>query len=278
MGLAGVTGNLNLTVGAAQMYDLQKRVSELEAQNAALRAERNELSSKLEVERFVTDAMHRLAKAAEAERDALRAKVDTMIDAATVQKMLDDAQPIMAEACRGYEEANADLQARLTAAEAERDALRAERDELSDKLELERALTDGAHRRARAAEAAAKKLRAERDDALTFLDNAVSKAPEPLKALGKYLAGRLDEDEWPTAEQYLNAAAKACADRAEAAEAQIAALTARVERLTGVAEVVSASFHQLARERDLSETELDFMRRVDAALSATTEANNDRQA
>jgi hypothetical protein len=73
-------------------------------------------------------------------------------------------------------------------------------------------------------------LRAERDDALTFLDNAISKAPEPLKALGKYLAGKLDEDEWPTAEQYLNAAAKACADRAEAAEAQIAALRAEARK------------------------------------------------
>lgn len=72
-----------------------------------------------------------------------------------------------------------------------------------------------------ALEAKVKKLRKERDDALTFLDNAVSKAPEPLKALGKYLAGRLDEDEWPTAEQYLNAAAKACADHTEAAEAEV---------------------------------------------------------
>lgn len=61
---------------------------------------------------------------------ALRAERETMIDAATVQKMLDDAQPIMAEACRGYEEANADLQARLTAAEAEVEKLRGERDAL----------------------------------------------------------------------------------------------------------------------------------------------------
>lgn len=40
--------------------------------NAALRAERDELSSKLEVERALTDAVHRLAKAAEAQIAALK--------------------------------------------------------------------------------------------------------------------------------------------------------------------------------------------------------------
>lgn len=97
---------------------------------------------------------------------------------------------------------------------AQNAALRAERDTSN---EIGRAFEEDAGQqraRAEAAEAKVKRLRAERDDALTFLDNAVSKAPEPLKDLGKYLAGRLDEDEWPTAEQYLNAAAKACADRA----------------------------------------------------------------
>jgi hypothetical protein len=51
----------------------------------------------------------------------------------------------------------------------------------------------------------------ERDDALTFLDNAVSKSPQPLKDLGAYLASLLDEDDWPEAERYLNAAVKSCA-------------------------------------------------------------------
>lgn len=57
-----------------------------------------------------------------------------------------------------------------------------------------------------------KAIKAERDDALTFLDNAVSKAPEPLKALGKWLADMMDEDDWPTAERYLNAAVKSVAE------------------------------------------------------------------
>lgn len=50
------------------------------------------------------------------------------------------------------------------------------------------------------------KLVAERDAAQLFLDNSISKAPEPLRELGKYLADLLDEDQWPTAERFLNAA------------------------------------------------------------------------
>ena len=59
-------------------------------------------------------------------------------------------------------------------------------------------------------------LERERDDALAFLDNAVSDAPEPLRALGSWLAGVLDEDAWPTAERFLNAAVKSCAALAAA--------------------------------------------------------------
>jgi hypothetical protein len=68
-------------------------------------------------------------------------------------------------------------------------------------------------------------LQAERDEARLFLDNAISKAPEPLVDLGKWLAAKLDDDDWPTAERYLNAAIaaldqiKAERDAAEAAEA-----------------------------------------------------------
>jgi hypothetical protein len=40
-----------------------------------------------------------------------------------------------------------------------------------------------------------------------YMDEAVSNAPEPLRKLGTYLADLLDEDQWKTAEQYLNAAA-----------------------------------------------------------------------
>lgn len=58
------------------------------------------------------------------------------------------------------------------------------------------------------AESAARiaELERERDEARGFLDNAVSKAPEPLRALGEYLGRLLDEDRWPEAERYLNAA------------------------------------------------------------------------
>ena len=41
----------------------------------------------------------------------------------------------------------------------------------------------------------------------TYMNEAVSKAPEPIRQLGEYLAGLLDEDHWKTAERYLNAAA-----------------------------------------------------------------------
>lgn len=40
-----------------------------------------------------------------------------------------------------------------------------------------------------------------------YMDEAVSKAPEPLRALGEYLTSLLDENEWKSAERYLNAAA-----------------------------------------------------------------------
>ena len=49
--------------------------------NTALRAERDELSSKLEVERALTDAVHRLAKAAEAQNAALTARVEGLTGA-----------------------------------------------------------------------------------------------------------------------------------------------------------------------------------------------------
>lgn len=42
---------------------------------------------------------------------------------------------------------------------------------------------------------------------VAYMDEAVSNAPEPLRQLGEYLAGVLDEDQWKTAERFLNAAA-----------------------------------------------------------------------
>lgn len=40
-----------------------------------------------------------------------------------------------------------------------------------------------------------------------FIQASISSAPEPLRELGEFLAGRLDEDQWPTAERYLLAIA-----------------------------------------------------------------------
>jgi hypothetical protein len=64
-------------------------------------------------------------------------------------------------------------------------------------------------------------VEAERDDALAFLDNAISDAPEPLTALGSWLANMLDEDKWPTAERYLNAAVKSLVDTLRYCEIQM---------------------------------------------------------
>lgn len=48
------------------------------------------------------------------------------------------------------------------------------------------------------------------EESESMLNNSISKAPRPLLQLGEYLAGLLDEDQWPVAERYLNAAAIAC--------------------------------------------------------------------
>lgn len=61
-----------------------------------------------------------------------------------------------------------------------------------------------------------------------YMDQAVSKAPEPLRQLGEYLAGLLDEDKWATAERYLNAAAIA-AMRPESGEPTPAMVNRGVE-------------------------------------------------
>lgn len=55
---------------------------------------------------------------------AQAAQIAGMFDADTVQKMLDSAQPIMAEACRGYEDTIADLQADAATLRAEVERLR----------------------------------------------------------------------------------------------------------------------------------------------------------
>ncbi|WWT39563.1 hypothetical protein [Microcystis phage Mae-JY02] len=60
---------------------MQQRAEAAEAEVEKLRAERDELSSKLEVERALTDAVHRLAKSAEARIATLTARVEGLTGA-----------------------------------------------------------------------------------------------------------------------------------------------------------------------------------------------------
>lgn len=46
-----------------------------------------------------------------------------------------------------------------------------------------------------------------------YVTDAISSAPEPLRALGDHLSRVLDEDEWKTAERYLLAACVACQEK-----------------------------------------------------------------
>jgi hypothetical protein len=59
----------------------------------------------------------------------------------------------------------------------------------------------------------------------TYMDDAVSKAPEPLRKLGVYLAGVLDEDKWKTAERHLNAAALTTRPQPDARRDRLRALS-----------------------------------------------------
>lgn len=79
------------------------RAEAAEAEVEKLRAERDELSSKLEVERFVTDAMHRLAKAAEAQIAALTARVEA---ADTFAALVADARVEAEKAMRKFPQPN----------------------------------------------------------------------------------------------------------------------------------------------------------------------------
>lgn len=64
------------------------------------------------------------------------------------------------------------------------------------------------------------------EESESMLDSVISKAPEPLRELGGYIARLTDEDQWPQAERYLNAASIAC-DRLCA---EVEALRADAER------------------------------------------------
>jgi len=60
---------------------------------------------------------------------------------------------------------------------------------------------------------------------MAHMNAVVSKAPEPLRELGEYLARVLDEDQWPTAERYLNAAALSAMPAATGEREAVEALT-----------------------------------------------------
>lgn len=62
-----------------------------------------------------------------------------------------------------------------------------------------------------------------------YMDEAVSKAPEPLRALGEYLTSLLDDDQWKSAERYLNAAVLAHPPASPTADLAITIRTAMLE-------------------------------------------------
>lgn len=62
-----------------------------------------------------------------------------------------------------------------------------------------------------------------------YMDDAVSKAPEPLRNLGEFLADVLDEDHWKTAERYLNAAALSPAQTSAVVDERVEAMEAALE-------------------------------------------------
>lgn len=129
--------------------------------------------------------------------------------------------------------------------------------------------------RAEAAETALAAMTKERDEALYFLDVAVDKSPEPLKALGKHLANLLDEDDWPTAERLLNGAAAALA----AERAKVARL---VEALVEHNDLLRSAFQIAKREGvkgEIASTNWDaYYNRVAVVLKRHHQTTNDARA
>jgi hypothetical protein len=126
----------------------------------------------------------------ELEAALLAARADTE---AAVALALDEAVSTLAYYEKQWSESDRVTHAKMLGERARADSLTTENQRLQDRERV---------------------LKRERDEAVMFLDNAVSKAPEPLRELGGWLANKLDEDEWPTAERFLNAAAKSLADLA----------------------------------------------------------------
>ncbi len=62
-----------------------------------------------------------------------------------------------------------------------------------------------------------------------YMNEAVNNAPEPLQKLGEYLANLLDEDQWKTAERYLNAAVLALIANLAAKDARLAVMREAME-------------------------------------------------
>lgn len=110
--------------------------------------------------------------------------------------------------------------------------------------------------------AALDETEARANDAETFLDNAISKAPEPLTSLGGWLANLLDEDDWPTAELYLNAAVVA----AVKAEAERDALAAQLDAANALLRAFASTVGSY--EADMHPMTRDSFNRVSAHLGA----------
>jgi len=142
-------------------------------------------------ENFPTEAAPDLARTVIALHAELAlARADTE---AAVALALDEAVSTLAYYEKQWSESDRVTHAKMLGERARADSLTTENQRLQDRERV---------------------LKRERDEAVMFLDNAVSKAPEPLRELGGWLANKLDEDEWPTAERFLNAAAKSLADLA----------------------------------------------------------------
>jgi len=77
----------------------------------------------------------------------------------------------------------------------------------------------------------------EAKQAEAFIQAAIDSAPEPMRRLGEWLASKLDDDDWKTADRLVTGAAVALkneADKAQKLERELAESRAECERLRGL--------------------------------------------
>ena len=120
--------------------------------------------------------------------------------------------------------------------------------------------------------AALDEAEARANDAETFLDNAISKAPEPLTSLGGWLANLLDEDDWPTAERYLNAAVVAAVKAEAERDAANALLRLADDALTEAEAILGGEYGD--HYATLCETMIELRGKI-AARAALKENNHE---